>query len=86
MSRPRYLVIGRHVFSITDGQRHFVNCVQLAGLYGVDTQECVLVNQHADTLEARERAVGGLHIQDYIVLEPREDGDYSLPVLQEGPS
>ncbi len=69
--RKKYLVVPGKVRSQTDGDRHWVGFGELVQLYGVDPKECIAHNP--------ERS-GDDYDPDLIVLHPREDGDYRLPV------
>lgn len=66
----KYLVCPGKVRS-KDGDLHFVSASQLINLYKVERDECVIL----DT----PQSVFGLVWKDYIVLEPRGDGNYELP-------
>ena len=62
----RYLIVPGVVFSEYDGQRHYLDAVQLMLLYGVRPDECVVWGS------------GGPY--EYLIrLAPRADGDYHLP-------
>ncbi len=41
----KYIVIGGYVNSRTDGQRHYVNAMELCRLYKVHPSECLLVEE-----------------------------------------
>ena len=77
--RPRrYVLCPGMVTSRTDGQRHHVGAYQLAKLYGVAPNDCLIYEpepwwprSYHERAEERHRGL--------IRLMPREDGDYSLP-------
>lgn len=65
MLKPKYLIVAGYVTN-PDGYRYYVSGPRLAHLYG---------------LQPREYAIprAGVNEADYIVLRPREDGNYKLP-------
>lgn len=65
----KYRLNPGYVISESDGDRHYINSVQLAQNYGVKMAECVLKNTDTD-----HGYTGGL-----VDLWPRSDGDYTLP-------
>lgn len=70
--KPKYLIIGGSVRSKNDLELHYVNPMELVSLYGVDKKECILFNGDDDyKLRAYRK-------EDFIVLMPREDGNYIL--------
>lgn len=81
----RYLLCPGSVRSRTDGQSHFIHARQLAFLYGVPMNECVVLPSGWDN-RAKERHREGLLARvdsgDLIALYPRRDGDYTLPEPQ----
>ena len=73
----KYEVYPGNVTRKTDGQIHYITAHQLMRLYGVNPVECVVygpqywwMNGHLSSAKAGK----GL-----IRLEPRYDGDYTLP-------
>ena len=78
----RYLICPGFVRSRTDGQQHFIHARQIAFLYGVRWDECVVLpsgwddpaeERHRECLLARARR------GELIALHPRYDGNYTLP-------
>lgn len=63
----KYVVLASWVHSRNDRQDHFINHEQLIKLYGLDRDECVLVNDMF--LIPKQYS----HLP---ILEPRYDGDY----------
>lgn len=77
----RYLLCPGPVASRNDGDVHHVSPAQIANLYGVSPQDCLVLPPERPgkpcglrrwVLEAVERG-------DLIALHPRFDGDYRLP-------
>jgi hypothetical protein len=69
---PRYVLCPGWITSKNDGQRHFIDAGQLAHLYGVRLNNCLI--RHGSTLR-------GANSQNKVFLYPRFDGDYILPPL-----
>lgn len=63
----KYLVYPDTVRSENDGESHFISGDALIRLYGVDPNECRIVNDHRDVQGLTERM---------IPLKPRTRGDY----------
>lgn len=55
-----------------DGDRHYIGARQLMDLYGVPIEECIVIRR-----DDYERL--GIKKEEYILLYPREDGNYALP-------
>jgi hypothetical protein len=72
----KYLIIPGYVISKSDGDRHYVSGMELIRLYGVDRDECVIVPYG---WPKRRGGMSEQYINSLIHLEPRLDGDYSLP-------
>ncbi|MBU0801383.1 MAG: hypothetical protein KKA05_10350 [Alphaproteobacteria bacterium] len=72
MVEKRYLLYPDFVTSQSDGQSHFISATDLARLYGVPWDECV-VYRNPDRGSESSRYDG------LISLSPRYDGDYRLP-------
>lgn len=70
----KYLVIGGDVRSKNDGQTHYISPRILCDLYKVNPRECHLVRDVEDTPR-----LAGLDWSRFTLLQPREDGDYTLP-------
>jgi hypothetical protein len=69
-TEKRYLVIGGEVFA-ADGDVHYIDAMTLCRLYGVDPRDAVLAEHEGTPPGVRE--------ENYIVLRPRDNGDYRLP-------
>ncbi len=65
----KYLVCPGKVIA-RDGDQHFITAGQLMSLYKVDPVDCKIVDS--------PQSAYGLRWEDYIVLRPRTDGNYSL--------
>ena len=72
----RYLVYGGHVTSKFDKQRHYVSPVNVAILFKVSPSECIYVTPYTHVNELG--VPRGLKKEDFIVLHPKQNGDYSL--------
>ena len=70
----KYLVIGGGVKSKNDGDIHYINAQRLCELYGVNPQECVLVEENS----TQHMRGYDFQKQTMIVLRPRFDGNYGL--------
>lgn len=84
---PQYLLCPGLVRSQVDGGMHQVNAAQLARLYGVRIDQCVVLPEpgrerfHCERLRLLRRCeVGG----DMVLLTLRTDGDYTLPIMAKG--
>lgn len=66
----KYAVFSGDVQSQRDGDWHFIGNMELCRLYGVDPQECVMVDKKCYSQE---------YIESLIPLRPNYFGDYSLP-------
>lgn len=89
----KYLVIPGIVTSQSDGDRHYIGPMNLIELYGVNPDECLILNDHyenrANLLEriqsphdrrgAPPRGYSWEFIDSLIWLLPRYDGNYTLP-------
>jgi hypothetical protein len=69
--KPKYLVIGGHVYSSHDLDYHYVSPEALAFLYGVSKKDCLMFESSVDY------RLLGYRREDFIVLEPRTDGNYA---------
>lgn len=72
MPEPTYVLAPGWVRSRIDGDRHFTGAARLAALYGVPLRRCLA-----------KGALGDFLPEGAILLKPRFDGDYSLPVTSE---
>jgi hypothetical protein len=70
----KYALYPGYVISQYDGDRHFISASQLAELYGVNFNECVIVDKSRP-----ESMVMRGHTSDLIPLFPRMDGKYKKP-------
>ena len=68
-----FIVCPGPVVSQTDGDTHYISAHSLINLYGVKRTECVIMSPTTARME-------GLY-----VLDPRFDGDYSLPDVLSDP-
>lgn len=67
----KYALVSGYVQSNNDGELHWINCKQLAGLYKVDPKDCYFVNSRQSLKQVQGKKV--------IYLQPKEDGNYNLP-------
>ena len=71
------------ITSKNDRQRHYISAYLLCHLYGVEMQDCIVreIKQHwpASVISMEIRSINDLVAQGLILLQPRFDGDYSLP-------
>jgi len=67
----KYIIHPGWVYSITDGERHYITAYQLMNLYHVQPSECIIDRDEQSTIGLRGK---------FIHLHPRGDGDYSLDV------
>lgn len=70
----KYLLCPGHVVSKTDGQQHYITASQLAKLYGVPMDEC-LIRPETGT----PKHFGWDESHQLIELWPQTSGDYALP-------
>ena len=71
MERRKYALHPGYITSKNDGDRHFISARQLARLYGVKIEECVVWGP--------EYRPGEWRREDYVHFYPRYDGDYKTP-------
>lgn len=69
----KYMLHPGRVISKKDGDEHYIQADQLARLYGVPLNECLIVPA-GDALYG-----ANLERTDVIHLHPRYSGDYTLP-------
>lgn len=67
------MLVGDYVISKNDGDRHYVSARCLLRLYGLNAEECYLVDPRNYTLGSNSFLIG-----DLIVLTPRYDGNYTI--------
>lgn len=80
MSKKKYLVAGGYVISQSDGDRHYVSARRLMDLYRVRPGDCKSI----ETDQGRYRTPfteieKWAKEEGLVILQPRYDGDYSLP-------
>lgn len=73
----RYVLCPGYVVSARDGDEHFIGARQLAHLYGVPLNQCVIPPDHRMPQSLRDR-FWSRHA-NLPKLVPRYDGDYRLP-------
>ncbi len=66
----KYLICPGKIISETDGDEHYISAQRLIELYGVNPEECKIVDS--------PQSAFGLKWNDYIELRPRTDGNYKL--------
>ena len=72
--KAKYALIPGHIDSKNDGDEHYISAGQLCKLYGVNRNECLVIDyKNPGTFR-------GLNLDNYIQLHPRYDGNYKLPV------
>ena len=77
----KYLLIGGNVVSRTDGQTHYVSANRLCVLYGLDPYACIMLDDtDVPAHGGRPAKLLGVDESRLIILRPRADGDYSLPL------
>lgn len=76
--KPKFVLCPGMVTSKTDGDMHYIGAMQLARLYGVNACECEIYEpapwwppSYYQMAEERHKGL--------IRLDPRYDGNYSLP-------
>lgn len=67
-----FLVVPGPILSRIDGDRHYISAGRLMDLYGVHREECIIIDS------SRNAYLYGRY-EGCLILEPRFDGDYSLP-------
>lgn len=76
MRTERYAIYPGWVRSKNDGQDHFITASELAHLYGVRLDQCIVI-EHDDYLKSWRRELIARASQ-LPGLWPRSDGDYTL--------
>lgn len=74
----KYLLCPGMVDSAKDRDSHYISAKQLMVLYRVRPDECVVDDDRRDRLSGADRE----WLAELIVLAPRFDGDYSMPVAR----
>lgn len=75
-AKVKYLLLPGYVGSRNDRDTHYISAAQLAFLYRVRPDTCYTLISKLHGLGAAARA----ELADLIVLEPKFDGDYTMPV------
>lgn len=83
-----YICVGGWVQS-QDGDRHWVSCCRLPGLYKVDSKDCLfLPDGFPPTQEADGRLIhpklAGMDSRQFTILRPQSSGDYTIPQKEQG--
>lgn len=68
--KKKYIVCPGNVRSKSDGDLHYISASKLMMLYRVNPAECIIVED--------EMVAGSLNWEDYIILKPSTDGNYSM--------
>lgn len=64
--KKKYVLVGGHITSKTDGQVHYVSAVTLARLYNLNHKDCIFINE-----DNKHRLIG-LKEKDYTFLYPKQ--------------
>ena len=72
-----YVLLPGYITSKIDGDIHYIGARQLAKLYGVDYNECYVINDERESLWGHKPQQGDIE------LYPRTNGNYSLPECEE---
>lgn len=75
----KYAIHPNFVVSKTDGDFHYIPANRLAYLYGLRTEQYMVINDSDDRHEYAE-AMRRAEELNLIHLSPRFDGNYQLPV------
>lgn len=75
----RYAIYPGQVLSRNDRDPHYISARQLASLYGVKLEDCLVV-MPTDYSQPHLRAFIA-RAATLIALHPRMDGDYTLPLI-----
>lgn len=78
MMKPKYVICPGVVQSSTDGQRHYINPMQLMRLYGLDPRECEIHDPAPWWPESYYRMAAERQ-RGLPRLGPRYDGNYKVP-------
>jgi len=71
MKQKKYLLLGDHIRSASDGDRHFIDAHNLCRLYDLNPEECVFSIAGREGERSRRGIPEGL-----LILRPRHRGDY----------
>lgn len=69
--KKKYVVVGGYIYSINDGERHYINANRLCMLYSVHPEECYL-------FDGDNHMRGFRNTENLQVLGPKADGNYSI--------
>lgn len=72
--RKKYVLQGGWI--ISDGRRQYVPGQNLIELYGLNWQECVVLQEGEEVMFCPR--LRGLRPEQIVVLRPRSDGNYTL--------
>lgn len=72
-SVKKYLVFGDMVFGRKDKDLHYVPAIEVARLYKVNINSCILIDRKNEDMKLK-----GLDTSKYIKLYPQYDGNYDL--------
>lgn len=73
VGETRYVVFPGYVISQSDGQRHYVNAKELIGLYGIDPNDCIIIDRTNPASPVYKERQGDIR------LVPKANGDYTIP-------
>jgi len=68
--KKKYILCPGYVISENDFDEHYLSAIQLRKLYDVPMEECIIKNP---------RMSHTAEYDDLIRLEPRHNGDYTIP-------
>ena len=69
----KYILFPGYVYSMHDGDRHFIGAKHLIKLYKIDPQECII---YKDEHSLQGYSPGQL--ESMICLYPKSDGNYTI--------
>jgi hypothetical protein len=65
----KFVICPGYIFNRTDAQRHFISAHQLAALYKVNLNKCIVIH---------ENEINSYQWPEYILLGPSHIGNYSI--------
>lgn len=68
----KYVCFGGYIISQHDGDKHYISARRVAELYKLNPRECRFFEWNERNLAV------GLNFNEYIVLNPKSDGNYKL--------
>lgn len=77
----KYSVHPDFVASKRDGDVHFIDARQLMHLYGVESYDCLVIDDNASR-HTYARLMRRAEEEKLITLRPRYDGNYTIPKAQ----